>query len=116
MYQIEEPLGLGRTIPYGVGATATCTGHSANGGPRSGVEGEEERDTFLGKMGVNVLPLDTGLDGHIAVFLGNTENLVHIAQVERDSAVRLPVSLRIVCQCRGRRTLEKCPSRLVPPL
>lgn len=88
-HQIQEPLSLSRSISYSVGPRTSRSCHTANRRARSRIEREEQRHSILFELSVEVFPLDSCLDGDVAVFLGYAEDLVHEGHVEGDAAVWL---------------------------
>lgn len=85
-HQVQEPLRLCRPVPDRVGPTTSRPAHSPDGGPRSWVQWEEQRDALGRQVRVEVFPFHARLDRRRAVGGGDGEDGVHVGGVEGDAA------------------------------
>ncbi|KAI6769634.1 hypothetical protein HG530_004263 [Fusarium avenaceum] len=80
--QAEDPFTHG-TVAVGISTAASSTDHASNHSTRAGV-GREEK-TFLAKVIVQSLPAHSGLDNNIEILLVKVDDLVHTAEIDRNT-------------------------------
>src|SRR2546430_8285833 len=73
-----------RAVPYSVGSRSTCRRHTAERCVSSRIDREEKAG--VAQMLVELLAGDSGLNGSIEIFGVDTQDPVHLRQVEANAA------------------------------
>jgi hypothetical protein len=66
-HKVQKPFRLGSPIPNSISPTTPSPTHSTNRSTRSWIQREEERDTLLFEVYVEVFPFNSWLESHVGV-------------------------------------------------